>query len=245
MFGIFQYLSGTGADGLTYTHTIAMNYCPIIKHAPLRSNPTYRVDEHIPKEGLTTLFGYSDSDWAMGIRHRCSISGMVFFLEGAVVAWKTRVQSTVALSTAESEFFSAWNSGRLGLFVRAVLDELQQSQTEATNIYEDNYACRLVANYSTPTRQVRHIAIRDFALQYWTEHNIIVLLSCSSNENASDMVTNQVGKILFACHNDNISGRSAFFRVNPLIRVPRPPSGARGGVHVTCGSPGFLSTPFT
>jgi hypothetical protein len=161
------------------------------------------------------------------------------------MAWYSFLQEQSYHVRLACNIISASDSGCLGLFIRAVLDELQQSQTEATNIYEDNYACRLVANYSTPTRQVRHIAIRDFALQYWTEHNIIVLLSCSSNENASDMVTNQVGKILFACHNDNISGRSAFFRVNPLIRVPRPPSGARGGVHVTCGSPGFLSTPFT
>jgi hypothetical protein len=129
MFGIFNYLSGTRDDGLAYTCTIEMNYGPIIKNAPLRSNPTYWVDEHIPKEGLATLFGYNDSDWAMDIHHRHSISGMVFFLAGAVVSWKTCVQPTVALSTDDSEFLSASDSGRLGLFVRAVLDELQQSQT--------------------------------------------------------------------------------------------------------------------
>jgi hypothetical protein len=117
VFGIFQYLSRTRNDGLTYTHTIAMNYGPIIKHAPLRSNPTYRVDEHITKEGMAVFFGYSGSNWSMDIRHRRSISGMVFFLAGAVVAWKTRVQPTVAQSTAESEFLSARDSGHLGIFV--------------------------------------------------------------------------------------------------------------------------------
>jgi hypothetical protein len=74
-----------------------------------------------------------------------------------------------------------------------------------------------------------HIAIRNFALQDCTEHKLSVLMSCSSNENTSDMFTKQVSKIIFARHNENISGRSALFRVNPLIRVPRPPSGSRGG----------------
>jgi hypothetical protein len=81
----------------------------------------YRKEEHIPAENLTTLYGYSDSDWAMDIRHRRSISGMVFFLRGAVIAWKTRVQPTVSLSTAESEFLAASDYGRLALFIRAVM----------------------------------------------------------------------------------------------------------------------------
>jgi hypothetical protein len=41
-FGVFKYLSGVREDGLKYTRTIAMTYGPIVKHAPLRSNPTYR-----------------------------------------------------------------------------------------------------------------------------------------------------------------------------------------------------------
>jgi hypothetical protein len=60
----------------------------------------------------------------MDIRHHRSISGMVFFLAGAVFAWKTHVQPTVALSTSELEFFAASDTGRLGIFICAVLDEL-------------------------------------------------------------------------------------------------------------------------
>jgi hypothetical protein len=67
MFVIFQYLSGMRDDGLPYTHTIALTYGPIVKHAEFCSTPTYRVDEHIPKEGLMTLFRYSGSDWTIDI----------------------------------------------------------------------------------------------------------------------------------------------------------------------------------
>jgi hypothetical protein len=197
---------------------------------PLRSQPTDRLDEHVPTENLTTLYGYSDSDWALDIRHRRSISGMVFFSAGAVVAWKTRVQPTVALSTAESEFLAASDTDRLGLLIRAVLAELLQPQHAATIVYEDNDACQMVANSTTPTNQMRHIAIRDFALQYWTERNLIALTACALNANASDMFTKQVGKILFDRHHDHISGRSTFFRINPdLLHVPISSSGARGG----------------
>jgi hypothetical protein len=49
---------------------------------------------------------------------------MVFFLVGDVIAWKTHVQPTVALITAESEFLTASDTGHLGIFIHAVLDEL-------------------------------------------------------------------------------------------------------------------------
>jgi hypothetical protein len=167
------------------------------------------------------------------IRHRCSISGMVSFLAGAVVAWKTRVQPTIALSTAELEFLAASHTGRLGLFIRSVLAELLQPQHTATTVYEDNDACRTVANSTAPTHQMRHIAIRDFALQDWTQRNLVSLTACASNANASDMFTKQVEKLLFARHHDHISGRTTFFRINPdLLHVPRSSSGARGGVLV-------------
>jgi hypothetical protein len=74
----------------------------------------------------------------MDNKHWCSISGIVLFLDGAVMDWKIRVQPTVSLSTAESEFLYASDYGRLALFIRAVMPELGRSQVTATTIYEDN-----------------------------------------------------------------------------------------------------------
>jgi hypothetical protein len=102
--------------------------------------------------------------------------------------------------------------------------------------YEDNDACRMVADSTASTRQMHHIDIRDFALQYWTERKLISLTACVSNANALDMLTKQVGKILFARHHDHISGRTTLFRINPdLLHVPRSSSGVRGGVSVPAG----------
>jgi hypothetical protein len=69
------------------------------------------------------------------------------------------------------------------------MTELGQSQLAATTIYEYNYACIKVAGSSMPTRQIRHISIRDFALQDWTDHDLVTLVSCPSNADASDMFT--------------------------------------------------------
>jgi hypothetical protein len=97
------------------------------------------------------VYGCSDDDWVMDIRHSHSISDMVLFLAGDVVSWKTCVQRTIGLSTADSKFLAASNTGRLGLFIRAVLDKLLQHQREAMTMYEDNDAYRMVTYSTAPT----------------------------------------------------------------------------------------------
>jgi hypothetical protein len=129
VYGIFQYIFGTRNDGLTYTRKIPTNWGPVLAHVPLRSQPMDRKEEHVPSENLTTLYIYSDSDWVVEIIHRRSICGLVFFLGGSVIGWKTRVLPTVSLSTAESEFLAA-------------------RQLAAPTIYEDNDACIKVADSS-------------------------------------------------------------------------------------------------
>jgi hypothetical protein len=57
VYGIFQYLSGTRDDGLTYTRPEPMTSGPVLKHTPLLSQPTDRLDEHVPTENLTMLYG--------------------------------------------------------------------------------------------------------------------------------------------------------------------------------------------
>jgi hypothetical protein len=150
------------------------------------------------------------------------------------------------LGTAESEFLAASDTGRPGIFIHAVLDKLHQHQHATTNVYEDNDACRMVADSKAPTHQMRHIEIRDFALQDWTERNIIALKVCASNLCASDMFTKQVGNILCARYNYQISSWTSFFRINPdLLLVSRHLYGSRGGVRVPAGCVWSARTPAT
>jgi hypothetical protein len=98
----------------TGLHTLVQ----IMKHTPLPSQLTDQAYEHVPKENLHTLYGYSDAAWAMDIRQCRSISGILFFLSGAVAAWKTCVQPTVALSTASSDFL--WQATLIALVSSSV-----------------------------------------------------------------------------------------------------------------------------
>ena len=58
----------------------------------------YRLQD--PKECV----GFSDADWAGDLDDRKSTSGYLFQISGGAITWKSKKQSSVALSTAEAEY---------------------------------------------------------------------------------------------------------------------------------------------
>jgi hypothetical protein len=106
---------------------------------------------HNPHHLTYVLHGYCDADWVMDVRHRRSISGVVLKLAGAAIAWKTRVQPTISLSTTKAEFLAACNAGRMVLYLRSVLAELGYEQVHATTLFEDNRGAMLMSQASHPT----------------------------------------------------------------------------------------------
>ncbi|KAL0435806.1 UNVERIFIED_CONTAM: Retrovirus-related Pol polyprotein from transposon RE1 [Sesamum radiatum] len=59
-----------------------------------------------PSSSSFELTAYCDADWASCPESRRSLSGFCIFLGGALVSWKTKKQSTVSRSTAETEYRS-------------------------------------------------------------------------------------------------------------------------------------------
>jgi hypothetical protein len=57
--------------------------------------------------GERILLGYADADWGGDLDTQISTTGYVFKTIGRVVAWKSRRQATVALSTTEAEYMSS------------------------------------------------------------------------------------------------------------------------------------------
>jgi hypothetical protein len=152
----------------------------------------------------------------MDIRHRRHILGIIMMLAGGAIAWKCRVQITISLSTTEAEILSASDAGRLALYLRSVLDELGHPQKHATDIFEDNRATVLISQTSHPTRQTHHIDIREFAvLLDWNDRGLIILESLDTSKNASDMLTKQCPKVLYARHYDLTLGKSFYQSTYP------------------------------
>ena len=59
------------------------------------------------KESNLSLVGFSDSDWVGNVDDRKSITGRCFYVGANFVAWMSKKQNYVSLSTAEAEYIAA------------------------------------------------------------------------------------------------------------------------------------------
>jgi hypothetical protein len=106
------------------------------------------------------LPGYADADWGNS-SSSTSTSCMVMLYNKSLIMWKSKMQKTTALSTAEAEYYSASMAGCEVLYLRDLLHSLGFTQKRPTPIYEDNTACiELGNNVIGGLERAKHINIR-------------------------------------------------------------------------------------
>ncbi|KAJ7963920.1 Retrovirus-related Pol polyprotein from transposon TNT 1-94 [Quillaja saponaria] len=84
----------------------------------------------VHKHNSTPVQGYSDADWAGSQFDRRSTTGYCIFLGGNLVSWKSKKQTVVARSSAESEYRAMTHTTTELVWLKNLLDELgfQHSQ---------------------------------------------------------------------------------------------------------------------
>jgi len=208
---VFRYLRSTRKDGLVFWRNSPLNHIeiktinlPIMYSDPIIQQELIKNEPSMENDKLTA---YVDSDWAGDTSHRRSVTGMAVLFAGAVIAYKSRIQKTVALSSTEAEFTAACDAGKTILYLRTILEEMGIEQYEATILFEDNQGALLMANAQQPTRRTRHLETATFALQDWVARDLLQLVYRASDKNSSDGLTKPLSRILFYKHFDVLMGR--------------------------------------
>jgi hypothetical protein len=173
---------------------------------PVNSNNKDLLLDDRPDHDTSIAVAYGDLDWATCVKTRQSFSEICVQLTGGTIAYKTKFQPTVALSSTEAEFMAACNVGRMSLFIRSILRDLDIPQEAATIAYEDNDGCTAMGNAQKPTARMRHIDIKYFALCDWVERDLIRLERIDTSINISDHLTKSLTRILFHRHADYLLG---------------------------------------
>ena len=201
---VFKYLRDTLHDGLHYWRQ-DINPALLQVAAPPIPPDTHSVE--LPDSDPRLAHGYVDSDWAGDTKHRRSISGLCLCFAGAPVVYRSRFQPTISLSSTEAEFIAANEAGKLGLYLRSILNDLDIPQDSATALFEDNAAAIAMANAQRPTRRTRHMDIKHFALLDWVATDQLILSAISTHDNPSDGLTKALGPQLFARHTSTLLGK--------------------------------------
>jgi len=199
---LVDYLAATITEGIYYWRDTPVDSLP---EGPL---PALHHDNHSLEVPLQQdLSGFADSDWAGDTIQRKSISGIAIMFAGGVIAYKSKRQEVIALSTTEAEFVAACDAGKMILFFRSILEDLGIPQAEATVLFEDNMGALLMANAKQPTRRTRHMEIKHFSLLDWVERDLLLLQTVTTHDNAADAMTKFLPRQLFYRHFDTYMGR--------------------------------------
>ena len=79
------------------------------------------------KESNLSLAGFFDSDWAGNADDRKSTTGGCFYARANLVAWMSKKQNSVSLSTVKTEYIAAGNCCSQLLWMKKVLTDYEIS----------------------------------------------------------------------------------------------------------------------
>ena len=157
--------------------------------------------------GVVSLWGYCDADYADCPDTRRSISGFVITMNGGAVSWTCRKQTSVALSTLEAEAVAL----RVAIcevialkFDMEVIDpKLGDSQWI---VHEDNQS--LIAVVNTPDggkyEARKHIAVRVMWLREIVSTGIVKIQYVGTKEQVADVLTKALPAKEFAMHRESM-----------------------------------------
>ena len=203
---LLKYLYSTKDDGIYYWRLQKNDTLPSLPLPSVTSTSTDLLLAKRPTHDALDLHGYVDSDWATCPRTRRSMTGVCLRLAGGSVAYKTKLQPTIAQSSTEAEFMGASDFGKILLYVRSVLWDLGVPQHAASVMYEDNDACTAMAMAQKPTPRTRHMDIKYQVICEWVERDLLHLKRIDTAINLADLFTKQLGTTLFYRHTDFVLG---------------------------------------
>ena len=212
---VIRYLFATKEMGITYTKSVSgsphlgyeyddsvQTYVHSVKNKPAIDDTT----------GDSQIVGtYADADLAGDISTRKSTSGYCMVLNGGVVSWSSKLQSTVALSTAEAETIAAVEAVKQLMHLRLFLQELGQEQREPSIVYEDNVAAIALAEGREQSKRAKHYQMKVHFLNEKFSNGTFTYRKVGTKEQCADMFTKSLPRV-------------EFYRFREWIGVHEPPA---------------------
>lgn len=147
------------------------------------------------KVGLE-IVGYADSDWG-NTEDRKSVSGYCFTLNksiGPMIAWKSKKQNTVALSTCEAEYMALSAATQESLFLKQLLNCMDLSTHDKAFIFGDNQSALALAKNNMCNQRSKHIDIRYHFIRSAVSEGRLEVLYVPSQDNVADCLTKPLDK---------------------------------------------------
>ena len=180
---VLRYLAATPSLGLLFT-------------APSPSAPT--------SSSAISIVGYCDADWAGNKTDRKSTTGCCLFVNGCLVSWQTKKQSTIALSSAESELMSLTDVVKEALYFHLLLTQMKYDVSLPIVIHVDNQSAIKIASNDIFRERTKHIDTKYHFIKHHINDGKIKLAWIESKQQIADILTKTLSSTPFFTHRDKL-----------------------------------------
>jgi Reverse transcriptase (RNA-dependent DNA polymerase) len=143
-----------------------------------------------------SCFGFCDANYGGDEDTGRSTSGYAFVLGGAAIAWSSRLQPTVALSSTEAEYMAACHAAKESVWLRELLGEVGHP-TEKVLLYTDNMSCMSLVKNPVFHKRTKHIKIQWHFVRDLVESGELEFHYIHTSEQAADMLTKAASKSVY------------------------------------------------
>ena len=143
-----------------------------------------------------------------------STTANIAFVCGCAISWLCATQRNITHSSCESEYVSLDSMGREVEHLRMLFDSFNMPLTRPTVILEDNQSAIALAASRVCHRRSKHIALRYHYIRQLILQGVVVVKYHPTQQQPADLLTKNLGRILFKRHADVAMGRT---RIQGLI----------------------------
>jgi len=148
------------------------------------------IDQGITYDGKKGLVfkAWSDASWGAE-EERESVSGSLFTMAGGAVTWSSKKQSSVALSSTESEYMAILHALKELIWIQRLLKELGYDISNQNTIYTDSQSAIALAHNPEHHARTKHIDIQYHFVRNCVEDGRLTLEYCPTNDMVADGFT--------------------------------------------------------
>ncbi|CAJ2657083.1 unnamed protein product [Trifolium pratense] len=132
---------------------------------------------------------YSDADWCGDKVDRRSTTGYFFKYLNASVAWCSRKQPVVALSSCEAEYIAGSYAACQALWINSVLKELKIDVKKPITLQIDNQSAINLAKNPVLHGRSKHIEARFHFLREQVNQGSLEVIHCATGSQVADIMT--------------------------------------------------------
>ena len=135
------------------------------------------------------LRGYSDSDFAGDLNSRRSTTAFIFILNGGPVAWASRRQPCVTLSSTESEFVAACEAAKEAVWLKRLMKNAMPEWNESIPLMCDNQSTIQLIRNPVFHQRTKHIDVKYYFVRERQEAGDVDFAYISTNDQLADPLT--------------------------------------------------------